>query len=230
LENRPQEALTEVLGALQLLQQDKTESGFAYAGEGFGDIFAPRHWASFRDFEYYTCTISTFNPEGKLKKRVSFSEQIRRAIRASGLSAYQLCQAIGLDQSTLSRFLSGRCGLSLEALDRLAEELNLEVRALPRQVRPEGAVNLRSPLLRLRFVDNVFEKLVEVPMDKPITQWEDEVRTALRRERGRPVTVSHYTKDILHHRSTDSVGLVRRRKGIPRSIYHQLGFDSPPAE
>jgi len=67
-------------------------------------------------------------------------------------------------------------------------------------------------------------------MDKPISQWEDQVRAALRKERGRRVTVSHYTKDILHHRPTDSAGLIRRRKSIPASIYQKLGFDFPPAE
>jgi transcriptional regulator with XRE-family HTH domain len=55
------------------------------------------------------------------------SDQVRDAVNGSGLSRYRICQEIGLNQGTLSRFMSGRSGLSLETLDRLAELLGLTV-------------------------------------------------------------------------------------------------------
>ena len=56
-----------------------------------------------------------------------FSDQIRDAIIASELSRYAICKAIGLSQSAMSRFMAGKSGLSLDALDRLAEHIGLEV-------------------------------------------------------------------------------------------------------
>jgi hypothetical protein len=56
-----------------------------------------------------------------------FSDQIRDAVNASGLSRYAICKAIGFNQGAMSRFMAGRGGLSTEILDRLAELLGLEV-------------------------------------------------------------------------------------------------------
>jgi hypothetical protein len=38
----------------------------------------------------------------------SFSDQIRDSVNASGMSRYDLCNRIGLNQSTMSRFMSGK--------------------------------------------------------------------------------------------------------------------------
>jgi transcriptional regulator with XRE-family HTH domain len=61
-----------------------------------------------------------------------FSDQIRDAVNASGLSRYAICKAIGFNQGAMSRFMSGKGGLSMDALDRLAELLNLAVVARPK--------------------------------------------------------------------------------------------------
>ena len=45
----------------------------------------------------------------------------------SGMSRYAICKAIGFNQGAMSRFMSGKGGLSLEMIDRLAEVLGLEV-------------------------------------------------------------------------------------------------------
>ena len=45
----------------------------------------------------------------------------------SELSRYAICKAIGFDQGSFSRFMSGKGGLSLEVLDRLAEVIGFEV-------------------------------------------------------------------------------------------------------
>jgi transcriptional regulator with XRE-family HTH domain len=57
----------------------------------------------------------------------SFTDQIRRAVDGSGLSRYAICKRIGVDQAVMSRFMSGKGGLSLGVLDRLAELLGLVV-------------------------------------------------------------------------------------------------------
>jgi transcriptional regulator with XRE-family HTH domain len=56
-----------------------------------------------------------------------FGDQIRQAVDASGLSRYAICKAIQLNQGAMSRFMSGKSGLSMDALDRLAEHIGLEV-------------------------------------------------------------------------------------------------------
>ena len=57
----------------------------------------------------------------------SVSDQLRAIIKASGMSMYRIAQLIELDKATLSRFMAGKMGLSMEALDRLGALLNLEV-------------------------------------------------------------------------------------------------------
>lgn len=56
-----------------------------------------------------------------------FSDQIRAAIAASDITRYRICKTIGLPESSLSRFMAGRAGLSLETIDKLAELLGLSV-------------------------------------------------------------------------------------------------------
>jgi transcriptional regulator with XRE-family HTH domain len=63
------------------------------------------------------------------KRRVKLSDQIRRAVDASGLSRYRICKQLGIAESTLSRFMSGQGGLSMEYLDRLSELLDLRIEA-----------------------------------------------------------------------------------------------------
>ena len=62
------------------------------------------------------------------------SEQLREAIEASGMSRYEIAKSAAIDESALGKFFHGERGLSLKALDRLAEFLDLELR--PRQLRP----------------------------------------------------------------------------------------------
>jgi transcriptional regulator with XRE-family HTH domain len=59
--------------------------------------------------------------------RHKFSDQIRRAIDGSELSRYALCNSIGLNQGTMSRFMAGKGNLSIATLDRLAELLGIEI-------------------------------------------------------------------------------------------------------
>ncbi|MBI1900489.1 MAG: helix-turn-helix transcriptional regulator [Planctomycetia bacterium] len=47
--------------------------------------------------------------------------------RSSGLSRYEIWKRTGVDQATLSRFVNGERLLSLDAVDKLAEALGLEI-------------------------------------------------------------------------------------------------------
>ena len=56
-----------------------------------------------------------------------FTDQLRHAIDASGMSRYAVAKAIDLDQSTLSRFMAGKAGLALDTVDRLGDLLGLKL-------------------------------------------------------------------------------------------------------
>ena len=62
------------------------------------------------------------------RRRKTLSDQIRAAIRDSGESRYKIAQMTEINESQLSGFYRGNRGLSLEAADRLAKYLGLEIR------------------------------------------------------------------------------------------------------
>ena len=64
---------------------------------------------------------------------IPLSEQLRQVIRNCGESRYALSKRTGIDQSTLTRFMSAERGLRLDVVDVLAEALGLELR--PRKSR-----------------------------------------------------------------------------------------------
>ena len=60
-------------------------------------------------------------------KRLPVTEQLRRLIKGSGLSRYKLSKLAKIDQSQMTRFMSGERGMSASALDRLGDVLDLEI-------------------------------------------------------------------------------------------------------
>ena len=56
------------------------------------------------------------------------SDQLRDALRNADCSVYAVGKATGIDQSTLSRFLSGERCVSWAVADKLGEFLRLEIR------------------------------------------------------------------------------------------------------
>ena len=62
-----------------------------------------------------------------MPRKNHFSEEIRDAINGSGRTHYKICQEIGLVQSAMSKFMTGRAGLSLAVIDRIADLLDLHV-------------------------------------------------------------------------------------------------------
>jgi transcriptional regulator with XRE-family HTH domain len=90
---------------------------------------------------------------------------IRQAIEASGKTRYQLSKKTGIDQSHLSRLMKGGTGLSLEAVEKLAAALDVEIVIRPKpmildrpvdtlglSVRAERCLkeNARKPILTVR--------------------------------------------------------------------------------
>jgi hypothetical protein len=58
---------------------------------------------------------------------VTFTEQLRAAVRNCGITRYRISRQTGIDQGTLCRFVHGDCWLRSRNLDRLAALLGLDV-------------------------------------------------------------------------------------------------------
>ena len=72
------------------------------------------------------------------------TQQIRSAVDASGLSRYAICKATGIDKGHMSRFMAGKCWLSAETLDALAELLKLEIVAAGKRLAKRSRIVGRS--------------------------------------------------------------------------------------
>jgi ribosome-binding protein aMBF1 (putative translation factor) len=70
------------------------------------------------------------------KKRIKFSDEIRRAVDTCGMSRYRLAKLLGCSESLLSRFMSGEW-LGQEYLDALAALIDLHV-AAGKRPKPKG--------------------------------------------------------------------------------------------
>jgi ribosome-binding protein aMBF1 (putative translation factor) len=66
------------------------------------------------------------------------TDQLRAAIDASGMSRYRVAKEIGLDQSTLSRFMSRKAGLALATVDKLGALLGLQLVTTKKPVKGKG--------------------------------------------------------------------------------------------
>jgi transcriptional regulator with XRE-family HTH domain len=62
-------------------------------------------------------------------RHVRLTDQLRAAIDRSGMSRYRICKLAGLSEATMSRFMAGKGGLSMDVLDRLGEVLDLRLGA-----------------------------------------------------------------------------------------------------
>lgn len=65
-------------------------------------------------------------------------EAIQQAIRDGEQSCYRIAQETGIDKSRLSRLMSGERSLGVDAAERLAEYLGLEITIKPRGRRGKG--------------------------------------------------------------------------------------------
>ncbi|NLE29403.1 MAG: helix-turn-helix transcriptional regulator [Phycisphaerae bacterium] len=60
-------------------------------------------------------------------------QQIRDAIETGGKTRYRISKETGIDQGQLSKLMAGLSGVSYEALERLAECLDLEIIIRPKR-------------------------------------------------------------------------------------------------
>ncbi len=65
-------------------------------------------------------------------------DDICDAIEASGKTRYRIAQDTGVAESVLSRLMSGERGLSIDALETLADYLGLEIVMRPKRRRRKG--------------------------------------------------------------------------------------------
>ena len=65
----------------------------------------------------------------KAKPRRSnlLTDQLRQAIDDSGLTRYRIAKETGISESTMSNFISGKAGLSMEILDRVTTFLRIDL-------------------------------------------------------------------------------------------------------
>ncbi len=63
----------------------------------------------------------------KKRKKTKISDHIRDAIQSADVTRYRISVETGINEATLSRFMSGKGGMSVETLDKLGEYLGLEI-------------------------------------------------------------------------------------------------------
>ena len=61
------------------------------------------------------------------KRPKKMSDQLRMAVDASEMTRYRIALEADLDHATLSRFMNGKGGLSVDSMDRLVEVLGLDL-------------------------------------------------------------------------------------------------------
>ena len=73
----------------------------------------------------------------KSRRTNLLTDQLRQAIKDSGLTRYRIAKETGISESTLAQFYNGQRGLSMEALNALGEFLQLTI-SLGRQPATKG--------------------------------------------------------------------------------------------
>ncbi len=65
-------------------------------------------------------------------------DTIKQAILDNGQSRYAIARESGLSEAALSRLMSGKRGLSIDATEKLADTLDLDIIIRPRKGRRQG--------------------------------------------------------------------------------------------
>lgn len=65
-------------------------------------------------------------------KPTALTDQLRHFIEAGEMSRYELSKKTGIDKSVLSKFVHGKCGLSMQSLDKIGEVLGLQITKTPK--------------------------------------------------------------------------------------------------
>lgn len=73
------------------------------------------------------------------KNRKTFCDELREAIEAAEISRYRISEETGIDNATLSRFMHGKGGLSVDGLDKIAAVLGLHVSVETKKPKAKGS-------------------------------------------------------------------------------------------
>ena len=60
-------------------------------------------------------------------ERLDFEDQLRREIERCGLTRYRISKMTGIDNAVLSRFMSGKVGMSMDSIGCIFDALDLEI-------------------------------------------------------------------------------------------------------
>ena len=67
---------------------------------------------------------------GKKRKKAGLAEQLRAAIRESGVSRYGLAKQTGLSYAVVHRFVAGERDITLATATKITDVLGLELKAV----------------------------------------------------------------------------------------------------
>ena len=73
-----------------------------------------------------------------MNRHTPLTDQLRRAIKTCGKTRYAISMETGIGQDTLSLFVNGKRGVSMDVLDRLGEYLGLELRPIGKPAGKRG--------------------------------------------------------------------------------------------
>lgn len=65
-------------------------------------------------------------------KPTTLTDQLRHFIEADEMSRYELSKLTSIDKAVLSKFVHGKCGLSMQSLDHIGEALDLQITKRPK--------------------------------------------------------------------------------------------------
>jgi ribosome-binding protein aMBF1 (putative translation factor) len=68
-----------------------------------------------------------------MSKKPDWNQRIRDAVKASGLSVYNLAMTTGLKVAPLQRFMAGRNGLTVKSAQLVGARVGLELVAVKRE-------------------------------------------------------------------------------------------------
>jgi DNA-binding phage protein len=63
-----------------------------------------------------------------MPKQNTITDQLKAAIKASGLTHYRIAKDAGLKATSVDRFMSGQRGLNIDTAAKICAALNLELR------------------------------------------------------------------------------------------------------
>lgn len=71
-------------------------------------------------------------------ERLDFEDQLRREIERCGLSRYRISKMTAIDNAVLSRFMSGKVGMSMDSIGCIFDALDLEIGPRRKRRTPKG--------------------------------------------------------------------------------------------